>query len=745
MSVSTLKPIKAPSLEQSNYGKNIDDQFKNINDNFELLSNHDFVKGDRGDNANINNYPLVEGGILTNLGKAIIISVLDEFNIKHELNAKQFSTLQDVNDSLDNYPSCAPAASITIGDNKHYAFDCINENLSVRSICIRSAITGEDSNEVFINGLTITDCRFGLKGVNNDSYRDKTNITCSVYVSGKNSDGYQITVSKNQNSLYYNNTDKKFYWTINGEPTGLLAQGPAGIDGKNASLPIFKATTTANSTTANVSSVLDPLGQWVTPKISDYESGESCILFISNDNGQSSVYFSTINIEGNALKVKYSSDRELKGLFSKELFMSYLSDIRTSDDNGDYQHSISDGDSNTLLIKPNVKPGRYSQNLPKTTLEIGYDNLLIGRSKITKDGSLELTSSTSKLSFINWLSISSNDTNKNSNLIITDDSINLSALPTDNTQLTLNSLKGIVFADGSEPDNKYLSISNKNDGKVSSQSITGYNNDSIVLNGSFNYYPTNFGGGDSTKKYVLDHDGFDLSGHIKSSNNELKIYDSITFEKTAKFGEVIIPNTLSVKDSKITISALTEFQKDVNITGKLIANDFQWSDYTPSNKFITVQKTDFTIKGGEHWLKIADNNPRPSKYIRNAYCIEEILKDENKNPNIYVGFKGYNPGDILFYDIEIIFRTDSSTEFEVQMGTPNDINISYVDIKSASHSANEWQHIRFTGLAIVLKKSSEYESIVSFLNGARMDRKSNLSSNDITITVNGSKNPVFIK
>ena len=41
-----LKTIKVPSLLDSSYGDNLEEQFKNINSNFNTLANGSFVKGD---------------------------------------------------------------------------------------------------------------------------------------------------------------------------------------------------------------------------------------------------------------------------------------------------------------------------------------------------------------------------------------------------------------------------------------------------------------------------------------------------------------------------------------------------------------------------------------------------------------------------------------------------------------------------------------------------------------------------
>ena len=50
-----LTPITVPELNSSEYANGISNAFDAINDNFELLANHDFVKGDRGNSVQIVN------------------------------------------------------------------------------------------------------------------------------------------------------------------------------------------------------------------------------------------------------------------------------------------------------------------------------------------------------------------------------------------------------------------------------------------------------------------------------------------------------------------------------------------------------------------------------------------------------------------------------------------------------------------------------------------------------------------
>ena len=82
--MAVIKKITAPGLNVSNYGKNIQEQFNNIDDNFQALSNADYVRGARGEGLDLiyvsidNNgtftfkedKEFLEDGVLDEIGRA---------------------------------------------------------------------------------------------------------------------------------------------------------------------------------------------------------------------------------------------------------------------------------------------------------------------------------------------------------------------------------------------------------------------------------------------------------------------------------------------------------------------------------------------------------------------------------------------------------------------------------------------------------------------------------------------------
>ena len=61
--LSILKTIEAPNLTESNYGENIQQQFENIDSNFQKLGNRDFVKGEKGADLGLEQIALFNNGL----------------------------------------------------------------------------------------------------------------------------------------------------------------------------------------------------------------------------------------------------------------------------------------------------------------------------------------------------------------------------------------------------------------------------------------------------------------------------------------------------------------------------------------------------------------------------------------------------------------------------------------------------------------------------------------------------------
>ena len=65
-----LETISAPALSSSNYGQDIENVFANIDKNFKVVANHDFIKGENGEYLVGYNYEFDLNGNLI-LGKFV--------------------------------------------------------------------------------------------------------------------------------------------------------------------------------------------------------------------------------------------------------------------------------------------------------------------------------------------------------------------------------------------------------------------------------------------------------------------------------------------------------------------------------------------------------------------------------------------------------------------------------------------------------------------------------------------------
>lgn len=220
-----IKQIKSPSLNSTTYGSDIKDVMDNINKNFEILSNHDFVKGDRGNSIHIKTVDLNSN-----------INILNQLK-----NAVQ-----------EQYKNSTPKMIGGVGVLDFF------ENPGFISL-IYEEIDGVDK---LISSLpyTFKDMRFQSMNINNaNEYVDEIDYSCIITFSTDKFMALQLFPT-----IYYNDLSSSFCWVINGVKTGLEAQGPRGFDGKAGVFKTIIATYDSNysSNVYKVSKILND-GNWV--------------------------------------------------------------------------------------------------------------------------------------------------------------------------------------------------------------------------------------------------------------------------------------------------------------------------------------------------------------------------------------------------------------------------------------------------------------------------------------------------
>lgn len=196
-----LVDIKAPLLTSTEYGKDVNQVMQNIDDNFKILSNRDFVKGDKGNSVRIQTVELSSNPTLLNELKLAVSS-------QYSSNQRQPKTI-DGKSVMDWFKN---PGSITL---------------------VYETIDGVD-NIISSMPYVFKDLRFQnlANATNKQDYDNETDYSCVIYY-----DQTEFKFVQEFPTLYYDPVLGDFSWKINGVETGLEAMGPQGPAGKDG---VFK-------------------------------------------------------------------------------------------------------------------------------------------------------------------------------------------------------------------------------------------------------------------------------------------------------------------------------------------------------------------------------------------------------------------------------------------------------------------------------------------------------------------------
>lgn len=196
MSNLKIQKIEAPKLNVADYGSKINEQFDNIDINFQSLANSDFFTGARGKGLK-----LIE----------VEPTSSNTFEFREDLEFHDESILEgdageDLKNSIINAFEKYNKSNTTWYVGKKYVL-YIDNNKKVHNI-YPIIYTSET---VGVDGNTSQD----------NSYLDFEYVNKVL----------TLTKSKGYPSLYYDADKKKYCWLINGAKTGIVAQGKDGLNG----------------------------------------------------------------------------------------------------------------------------------------------------------------------------------------------------------------------------------------------------------------------------------------------------------------------------------------------------------------------------------------------------------------------------------------------------------------------------------------------------------------------------------
>lgn len=309
-----LKDIKNPKLNSPSFGESIKDVFTNIDDNFKILGNRDFVKGDKGNSIKTKtldlslkqNEPILNG---------LKIAVASQFTFQPK----------DIN-------GCSIYKWF---DNPGY-ITLIYEEV--------------DEVDQVISSLpyVFKDLRWEeMKNVKKEEYYNETDYSCAIYYD----QGAFVPVQEFP-TLYYDSAIGDFSWKINGVETGLAATGPQGIPGKDGNFKVVLAGERKGENAYKIQEILYK-GAWysVINNISN-ENGEiianhadickfygvnegTPVMVLKNDNSINYAYISESYIEegGNTVetemlvKLDYHNEISAVGIIDDEEIDSMISEV----------------------------------------------------------------------------------------------------------------------------------------------------------------------------------------------------------------------------------------------------------------------------------------------------------------------------------------------------------------------------------------------------------------------------------
>lgn len=373
-----LTSMTAPSLESPNFSSEFSEWTSAIEENIKKLVSAPYLKGDRGNS--IESISVDLGGdnpIATKLLDGIKDAINDAFRGDCE------------NDKL--------------GDQD----DNPNPN-SIDSISDKTIVLYKDDAEskLFItNPFFFIDARRNFVNDNPGNHEiarqfiDKTSIITGVGTYNEGEYDWEIQVHKIIPTLYFDEEVRQYCWSVNGELTGIIAQGVRGDNGQNAnSIAICKGDLSVNRIDIEevFNSGLEVTGDsgsdWISVEESDIKEGDIAIVFHDSDDVQGCafglIYKESEDDGSSTYFIKYTEDIDIVRIIQGQSLRGLLNTIGNnpngvrglfspSNDKG-AAHMIweEDGEFNVGQVDydhtySNISSPTPSQN---TTLNIQYTN-----------------------------------------------------------------------------------------------------------------------------------------------------------------------------------------------------------------------------------------------------------------------------------------------------------------------------------------------------------------------------------
>jgi hypothetical protein len=348
-----LRRIFVPELNSAEFATGLQNAFININKNFALLANHDFVKGETGQSVNIQEDKFFNNnGELTILGlklKACIeanassnelinVNYVDENDVSHAISVwdnftpDNAGTIQMIYNKRNDNETTEPLSSL------YYVFlDARYANDKIGSI------THDDEYALQYANLKDMSCILVY---------DK-NVSVTI-----NQDGNDYTVNGGFKmltnafpSVYYE-PNMGLCWKINGSNTGIPVQGLPGRDGYNAITRIVKCNNVSKTeygvVYGKVSQIHDNFNGYepIRGDILKYNNSAALVLVTEDSNNGTSTdfnsgfYFGQLKVEDNELYAYCDQQNSINHGLSTQSIIEAMKHIDINDNGVDGSQGI---------------------------------------------------------------------------------------------------------------------------------------------------------------------------------------------------------------------------------------------------------------------------------------------------------------------------------------------------------------------------------------------------------------------
>lgn len=271
-----LKKIEAPSLSQSNYGKNIREKFDNIDDNLRRLANRDFVAGKAGKDIKFAKYSLWSDNDFTDLGRTFVQAIVGDELIDWE-NDWNASVLDFTEVFYDNHKKLSPVSVQDDSKVKFFEYFIENPDITIMYQLDDHEAPDEEANRILICSpyvYTFIDQRYAVLGTytpnNPNVYSGLEDASCLLNLT-YDEENPQLERINQFPTLYYDGNGQ-FRWKLYGSESGILATGPKGADASSAPITFARlnssdtgdntATGLSTSTISQILVVEESTAQW---------------------------------------------------------------------------------------------------------------------------------------------------------------------------------------------------------------------------------------------------------------------------------------------------------------------------------------------------------------------------------------------------------------------------------------------------------------------------------------------------